>query len=272
MPTTTPSQTRRVEQVPYHRDVSSDDSSDNDEESSSSDEGDESDSPAPSSLVRGQSMISYDLRRLSVPSRARAISGLTAEYAVDKCRSTRSGFEFQVSDHCRVHLGQGPLTCSCLEYGRSKEACRHIFVSCRNIIPVWIVHFANDAEVARRPTSSLGPPWPSVSRRPPDKQRRIPAIPPLVRVDRRQHGRDRKKRQLVVLPQFWIPCGQRLGLPIEHDPLRQGPGHHVRLQRNDTARGIPPGSRRDHRSVTHPRGMRCPRRLRSDHVPPRRPR
>lgn len=134
MPTTTRSQARRAGQVPYHRDESSDDDSDDGEDSStddssSEDDGDDSDSQASSSVVRGRSTISYDLRQLSGSSRARAISGLTAEYAVQKCRSTRNGFEFQVFDQGRVQVGQGPLTCSCVEHGRSMEACRHVFVS-----------------------------------------------------------------------------------------------------------------------------------------------
>ncbi|KAL1957066.1 hypothetical protein VTO42DRAFT_6324 [Malbranchea cinnamomea] len=125
MPATTRAQARRAgEDVPYHHDQSSSSDSDGDEQTSS---GDESVSPSPSALVYGRSTISYDLRQLSQAARARAISGLTAEYAVDKCRSTRSGFEFHVSDYGRIHLGQGPLTCSCREYGRAKEACRHIF-------------------------------------------------------------------------------------------------------------------------------------------------
>jgi hypothetical protein len=79
--------------------------------------------------VEGRSAISYDLGRLSGISKARAISGLTGLYDVDKCRATRRGFDFQLADHGRVQLGQGPMKCSCSDFERTEMACRHIFVS-----------------------------------------------------------------------------------------------------------------------------------------------
>jgi hypothetical protein len=79
--------------------------------------------------VEGRSAISYDLVRLSPILKARAISGLTGLYDVDKCRATRRGFDFQLADHGRVQLGHGPMKCSCPDFEKTEMACRHIFVS-----------------------------------------------------------------------------------------------------------------------------------------------
>ena len=79
--------------------------------------------------VEGRSSISYDLGGLSNVSKARAISGLTGEYDVDKCRATRAGVDFQLADHGRVQLGKERMKCSCSDFESTEEACRHIFVS-----------------------------------------------------------------------------------------------------------------------------------------------
>jgi hypothetical protein len=126
-PTTRSQGRRQGEADPYQERPQSDDHNTDEEDDSSS--SDESASPAPESLVHGKSTIAYDLRRLSEASRARAITGLTGDFGVEECRSNRAGFDFQVADHGRVHVGQGPLTCSCRDFERSREACRHIFVS-----------------------------------------------------------------------------------------------------------------------------------------------
>ena len=135
MPATTRSQAHaRHEAVPYQAEDSSD--SDPEEE----EEGEEPDSPSPSFHVRGRSSISYDLRQLSQDLRNRAVVGLKGQFVVSKCRSSHGGFDFQIEDHGRVHLGEGPLTCSCREFESSAEACRHIFVSARPISVVLRIY------------------------------------------------------------------------------------------------------------------------------------
>lgn len=111
--------------IPEERDHSD---SESDEENSSSDD----DTTAPTgqpSIVRGNSTITYDLRQLPEGSKTRAIVGLTGKFAVDKCRAMRSGFDFDIADHGRVRLAEGPMVCSCRDFKKNNRACRHIFVS-----------------------------------------------------------------------------------------------------------------------------------------------
>lgn len=124
MPATTRSQApRQGESVPYQAEDSSESDPEEEEES------DEPGSPSSSFHVRGRSSIIYDIRQLSQVSKDRAVAGLKGQFAVNKCRPNYGGFDFQIADHGRVHLGEGPLTCSCREFESSAEACRHIFVS-----------------------------------------------------------------------------------------------------------------------------------------------
>ncbi|PGH02098.1 hypothetical protein AJ79_07735 [Helicocarpus griseus UAMH5409] len=108
----------------------------------SSSEEDGSESEDDTDTVQGNSEISYDLSNLSRSEKARAVSGLTGEFVVDKCRTTRDGFDFEVADHGRVHLGPGPMTCSCSDYEDDKHACRHVF---------WLVDQLHDLAMPRRP-------------------------------------------------------------------------------------------------------------------------
>lgn len=111
--------------VPYEAEAHS--NSESEEESSSDEEA--SAPPSDGAAVRGTTGIPYNLSRLSQAARTRAIHGLKGEFAVDRCRAIRGGFDFDVTDHGRVRLIGGSLACSCQDFGREEGACRHIFVS-----------------------------------------------------------------------------------------------------------------------------------------------
>lgn len=116
---------RQGNNVPYEAEAHSDSES---EEESSSDE--EASGPPPNAaVVRGTTGIPYDLSRLSQMAKSRAIHGLRGEFAVDRCRAIRGGFDFDVTDHGRVRLVEGSLACSCQDFARAEMACRHIYVS-----------------------------------------------------------------------------------------------------------------------------------------------
>ncbi|PGH00534.1 hypothetical protein GX51_05749 [Blastomyces parvus] len=93
-------------------------------------------------LVKGNSAIVYNVARLSGDVRARAMSGILGKFVVEKCRASEEGYDFQVLDHGLVHLGQGPMTCSCSEYADGTKACRHIF---------WLVDQLYRLSLPRRP-------------------------------------------------------------------------------------------------------------------------
>lgn len=106
-----------------------DDEEENSASSSSGEEEVEDSAPGSTkSLVTGNSAILYNVSGLSGEVRARALSGILGKFVVDKCRASQDGYDFQVLDHGLVHLGNGPMTCSCSEYGDGPKACRHIFV------------------------------------------------------------------------------------------------------------------------------------------------
>ncbi|KAG5301216.1 SWIM zinc finger family protein [Histoplasma ohiense] len=105
-----------------------DDEEENSASSSSGEEEVEDSAPGSTkSLVTGNSAILYNVSGLSGEVRARALSGILGKFVVDKCRASQDGYDFQVLDHGLVHLGNGPMTCSCSEYGDGPKACRHIF-------------------------------------------------------------------------------------------------------------------------------------------------
>ncbi|PGH35073.1 hypothetical protein GX50_02104 [[Emmonsia] crescens] len=102
-------------------------SADTSEEEVSEGEEEDNASSSAKSLVKGNSAILYNVAGLSGEVRARAVSGISGKFVVDKCHASQDGYDFQVLDHGRVHLGPGPMTCSCSEYGDRSKACRHIF-------------------------------------------------------------------------------------------------------------------------------------------------
>lgn len=96
------------------------------EESSEDDDDDESGS---ASTVRAKSGILYDLRHLDTEGEARALVGLTGQYRVVNCKTSDSGYDFQLLDRPRVHISSDPPTCTCSTFrGRPDVACHHIFV------------------------------------------------------------------------------------------------------------------------------------------------
>ncbi|EEQ91862.1 hypothetical protein RJZ56_000860 [Blastomyces dermatitidis] len=97
------------------------------EEEVSEGEGEGTASGSAKSLVKGNSAILYNVAGLSGDVRARAMSGILGKFIVEKCHASEDGYAFQVLDHGLVHLGHGPMTCSCSEYGDGTKACRHIF-------------------------------------------------------------------------------------------------------------------------------------------------
>lgn len=105
-------------------------SSDDDEENDSNDSNDGDDNESTStSTVRAQSGITYDLRHLDTESEARALVGLTGQFEVVNCRTSDSGYDFQLLDRPRVHIGSDSPRCTCSTFQRRPEvACHHIFV------------------------------------------------------------------------------------------------------------------------------------------------
>ncbi|KAJ5127327.1 hypothetical protein N7448_008106 [Penicillium atrosanguineum] len=128
------SRTPRAEGQPAptqgHRDEGDDSSS---AESESEEEGEESaessdDESEAGSKVRAHSGITYDLSHLDTESEAQAMVGLMGEFDVVNCRASSEGFDFQLLDRPRVHIGPDSPTCTCSTFqDRPEGACQHIF-------------------------------------------------------------------------------------------------------------------------------------------------
>lgn len=83
-----------------------------------------------SSTVQARSGITYDLAQLDSDSEARALLGLTGRFDVVQCQTTQTGYDFQLSEQPRVHIGSDTYTCTCASFqSRPDVACQHIFVS-----------------------------------------------------------------------------------------------------------------------------------------------
>lgn len=112
--------------------TSSSDESELEENSSEENEsGDvEEEESAESSTVQARSGITYDLAGLDTDSEAKAVLGLTGQFDVVECVSSHGGYDFQLSDHPRVHIGSDRHLCTCSSFEHQPEsACQHIFVS-----------------------------------------------------------------------------------------------------------------------------------------------
>lgn len=134
MPTTR----SQPEKEPHTDDSDSSELLRSESEESHAEEGDS----AASSSVRGKSGITYDLARLDSDTEARALVGLTSQFKVVSCCTTRTGFDFQFIEQPRVHLGPEGYTCTCSTFsGRPNVACQHIFVS--NLMPPPRVKFSS---------------------------------------------------------------------------------------------------------------------------------
>ncbi|EFR01832.1 hypothetical protein MGYG_04831 [Nannizzia gypsea CBS 118893] len=138
---------------PYTTEDSS--NSESEEESSSSEseeeeeeDDDDDDSPLSSAVTfPGKSSIVYDLQMLSRGAKAKARHGLSGEFSVDKCRPIYGGgYDFDIIDHGRVYVGEGPITCSCLDFQGSRIACRHIY---------WLVDQLHRRVLTTKPSGAL---------------------------------------------------------------------------------------------------------------------
>ncbi|PWY77221.1 hypothetical protein BO94DRAFT_538082 [Aspergillus sclerotioniger CBS 115572] len=96
---------------------------------SGSDESDAGDGvSAVSSSIRGKSGITYDLAKLDSDCEAKALVGLTSQFNVASCCATPTGFDFQFTEHPRVHIGSKGYTCTCSTFSaRPSVVCQHIF-------------------------------------------------------------------------------------------------------------------------------------------------
>jgi hypothetical protein len=89
------------------------------------------------STVQANSGIVYDLARLDGDSEARALVGLTSQFDVVGCRAIPAGYDFQLSERPRIHIGSDAYTCTCSTFsGHPEMACQHIFVSCTYLLPI----------------------------------------------------------------------------------------------------------------------------------------
>lgn len=101
-----------------------------DEEEEEEDEGEGSASAGPSTIVSPHSGITYDLSNLDTESEAEALVGLGQQFDVVNSRATSTGYDVELLDRPRVHLGQEATTCTCLSFQKRPGApCQHIFVS-----------------------------------------------------------------------------------------------------------------------------------------------
>ena len=93
-------------------------------------EEEEEEGSSESSTVQARSGITYELVNLDADSEARALLGLTGRFDVVNCQTTQTGYDFQLSERPRVHLGSDTYTCTCSSFqSRPDVACQHIFVS-----------------------------------------------------------------------------------------------------------------------------------------------
>lgn len=125
-----PASRRRSEISSHESHSPSDDDSDPVEDSSESASGEGEEEFAESSTLQARSGITYDLTGLDFDSEAKAVVGLTGEFDVVECVAADNGYDFQLSEQPRVHIGLDRDTCSCSTFQRQPTAaCQHVFVS-----------------------------------------------------------------------------------------------------------------------------------------------
>lgn len=128
------------ERLREDRDDSSEEESSEEEESEESggeeeeeDSEDVSASPDTSTIL-AHSGITYDLSNLDTESEAQALVGLGEQFDVVNCRASSTGYDFQLLNRPRVHIGKDLTTCSCASFQeRPEAACQHIFVSLSSV-------------------------------------------------------------------------------------------------------------------------------------------
>ncbi|KAJ5752519.1 hypothetical protein N7520_009436 [Penicillium odoratum] len=78
--------------------------------------------------ITAPSGITYDMSNLDDESGASASVGFRSQFEVVNCRASDSGYEFQLLDRPKVHVGPDSTTCTCLTFqARPQAACQHIF-------------------------------------------------------------------------------------------------------------------------------------------------
>lgn len=98
-------------------------------EHASNNSGADDDESHNASSVQARSGITYGLEQLDSETEAGAIVGLMGQFDVADCRTTSSGYAFQLSTRPQVRLGRDSYTCTCSSsLGRPGLACQHIFV------------------------------------------------------------------------------------------------------------------------------------------------
>ncbi|KAJ5558294.1 hypothetical protein N7535_008507 [Penicillium sp. DV-2018c] len=103
-------------------------SNDGDEADKEDESSDEEESASTSASVLAASGIAYDLSQLDSELEANAVVGLNGGFDVVNCRSTAAGYDFQLLDRPRVHIGPDSSNCSCYNFqSRPDGACQHIF-------------------------------------------------------------------------------------------------------------------------------------------------
>ncbi|RAK99686.1 uncharacterized protein BO80DRAFT_121177 [Aspergillus ibericus CBS 121593] len=99
------------------------------------------------SSIRGKSGITYDLAKLDSDSEARALVGLTSQFNVASCCATPTGFDFQLTEQPRVHIGSGGYTCTCSTFSaRPSVVCQHIF---------WLLDQLHGCFIPQSPPSDI---------------------------------------------------------------------------------------------------------------------
>jgi hypothetical protein len=113
--------------------TSPEESGEEEDSEQSSDEEDESEDESVAvgtSTVSAHSGITYDLSHLDTQSEAHALVGLGEQIDVVNARASSTGYDFELSDRPRVHVGKDSTTCTCSAFQeRPEAACHHIFVS-----------------------------------------------------------------------------------------------------------------------------------------------
>ncbi|CAI7604042.1 unnamed protein product [Penicillium manginii] len=111
--------------------TSPEESGEEEDSEQSSDEEDESEDESVAvgtSTVSAHSGITYDLSHLDTQSEAHALVGLGEQIDVVNARASSTGYDFELSDRPRVHVGKDSTTCTCSAFQeRPEAACHHIF-------------------------------------------------------------------------------------------------------------------------------------------------
>ncbi|KAJ5082158.1 hypothetical protein N7532_011201 [Penicillium argentinense] len=117
-------------------------------EEESSEEEEEEEEEAGVSTILARSGITYDLSKLDTESEAQALVGLDEQLDVVNCRAASGGYDFQLMDRPRVHIGKDASSCTCSTFKeRPDAACHHIFQ--------WILDQLHGCFLTKPPTGEV---------------------------------------------------------------------------------------------------------------------